>query len=75
MSIDPLYTTGSGDRTGTLGRLRGTGDITRVGGMYTAAGLMTGIGIIAMHSIIITTGAPYVRADISTRGIMIYTGV
>ena len=69
MSIDPLYTTGSGDRNGTLGRLRGTGDITRVGGMYTAAGLMTGIGIIAMHSIIITTGARSVPAVMYTTGI------
>ena len=60
MSIDLLFTTGSGDRTGAHGPLRGIGGIIRVGGMYTVAGHMTGIGITAMLSITITTT---VRSD------------
>ena len=51
MSIDLLSTIGFGVRTGTHGRVLGIGDITRVGGMYTAAGHMTGIGVTAMHTI------------------------
>lgn len=55
MSIDLLFTTGSGDRTGAHGPLRGIGGIIRVGGMYTVAGHMTGIGITAMLSTTTTT--------------------
>ena len=61
MSIDPLSTIGSGATHGTLGIVLGTGVITRVGGTYTAAGHMTGTGITATLSIIITTTALSVR--------------
>ena len=61
MSIDLLFTTGSGVRTGTHGRVLGTGVITRAGGTYTAAGHMIGTGIIAMRSIITTTIVRSVR--------------
>ena len=57
MSIDLLFMTGSGVRTGTHGRVPGIGDITRVGGMYTVAGLVTGIGIAATRITITTTAA------------------
>ena len=57
MSIVLSYTIGSGVRIGTRGPVLGTGATGRVGGTYTAAGHMTGIGITAMHGITTTTGA------------------
>lgn len=57
MFIDLLYTIGSGVRIGVRGTALGIGGITRVGGMFTVAGRMIGIGITAMLSIIVTTTA------------------
>ena len=73
MSIDLLYTTGSGDRTGTHGHLRGIGIIIRAGGMYTDAGHMTGTGITAILSIITTTIALSVPVAPSVPATMSYT--
>ena len=72
MSIDLLFTTGSGARIGTRGIVLGIGATTRVGGICTLAGHMTGIGIIAMLSIIITTTALSVRDVPSAAVIMSY---
>ena len=70
MSIDLLSTTGFGVRTGTHGRVLGIGDITRVGGMYTAAGHMTGIGATAMHTITAITIARSAQVALSIVDIM-----
>ena len=61
MSIDLLFTTGFGVMPGLHGIVLGIGATTRVGGMYTTAGHMTGTGVAAMHGIIATTGARSVR--------------
>ena len=63
MYIDPIYTIGSGATHGMHGQVRGIGDITRVGGTYITAGHVIGIGIIAMHGIIITTGVRSITAS------------
>ena len=66
MSIGRSSTIGSGVPIGTHGTVLGIGVTIRDGGIHTLAGHMTGIGITAMRSTITTTGAPSVRAVLST---------
>ena len=60
---------------GTHGIVLGIGVIGRVGGTLTPVGHMTGIGIIAMHTITAIITALSVTDMNSTAVIMIYTRV
>lgn len=75
MSTDLLSMIGSGARVGTPGRVHGTGDIIRVGGMCITAGRMIGIGITAMHSIITIITARSITDIIHTMVITRCTGM